>query len=152
VAFKGSIRALLESGENLDLYLGLVEDLVEEYDPAEVAAAAFALALKHQPTDRAAPELVHSVDGDGAGTEPGMVRLFLNAGRADRIRPADIVGAIANEANVPGRAIGAIDIYDEFAFVEVPRDAVSRVLSALGRTTLRGKRLMVEVARPQQRP
>lgn len=74
----------------------------------------------------------------------------MGAGRNDRARPADIVGAIANEANLPGRAIGAIDIYDEFSFVEVPREAANRVLGALGRTTLRGKRLNVEIARPQR--
>jgi ATP-dependent RNA helicase DeaD len=150
-AYKESIRELLESGQNLDVYLELVEDLCEEYDAAEVAAAAFALSLQRQAAEQAAPEAVHSVDGDGAGTEPGMVRLFLNAGRVDRVRPADIVGAIANETNLPGRAIGVIDIYDEFSFVEVPREAANRVVSALSRTTLRGKRLNVEIARPQQR-
>jgi ATP-dependent RNA helicase DeaD len=149
-AYKESIRELLESGAELDQYLMLVEDLAREYDPAEVAAAAFALAFKGDKEQRPDPETVHTVDGDGAGTEPGMVRLFLSAGRNDRVRPADIVGAIANEANLPGRAIGAIDIYDEFSFVEVPREAANRVLGALGRTTLRGKRLNVEIARPQR--
>ena len=152
-AFKETLRETLESGANLDPYLMLVEDLAEEYDPAEIAAAAVSLILQ-KPKDgdgRAAPDELHTVDGDGVGTEPGMARLFLNAGRLDRIRPADIVGAIANEANLPGRAIGAIDIFDEFSFVEVPRDAVSRVLNALGRTTLRGKRLNAEIARPSSR-
>ena len=134
-------------------YLMLSEDRAKEYDPAENAAAADSLILQ-KPKDgdgRAAVDELHTVDGDGVGTEPGMARLFLNAGRLDRIRPADIVGAIANEANLPGRAIGAIDIFDEFSFVEVPRDAVSRVLNALGRTTLRGKRLNAEIARPSSR-
>jgi ATP-dependent RNA helicase DeaD len=94
---------------------------------------------------------VHSIDGDGVGTETGMVRLFLNAGRLDRVRPGDVVGAIANEAGLPGRSIGAIDIYDEFAFVEVPRETVGRVVNALNKTTLRGKRLSVEIARPSHR-
>lgn len=150
-AYKDSVRELLESGANLDLYLGLVEDLGEEYDLAEIAAAAFALSLKRQQDERATAEEVHSVDGDGAGTEPGMTRLFINAGRLDRVRPADVVGAIANEAGLPGRAIGAIDIFDEFSFVEVPRETVGRVLGALNQTTLRGKRLNVEIARPTGR-
>ena len=49
-----------------------------------------------------------------------MVRLFLSVGRAEGVRPGDIVGAIANEANIPGQAIGAIDIYDHVSSVEVP--------------------------------
>jgi ATP-dependent RNA helicase DeaD len=150
-AYKESIRALLESGDNMDPYLVMVEDLAEEFDPAEIAAAAFALAFKGAQEDRPGADAMHTVEGDGVGTEPGMVRLFLSAGRIDRVRPADIVGAIANEANLPGKAIGAIDIFDEFSFVEVPREAVTRVLNALGKTTLRGKRLNVEIARPSAR-
>jgi ATP-dependent RNA helicase DeaD len=150
-AFKDSIRETLESGANLDSYLVMVEDLAEEFDPAEIAAAAFSLAFQNEKEQRPAADSVHTVDGDGVGTEPGMVRLFLNAGRNDRVRPADIVGAIANEAGLPGRAIGAIDIFDEFSFVEIPRDASTRVLNALGRTSLRGKRINVEIARPQPR-
>ena len=149
-AYKESIRELLEGGPSLDPYLMMVEDLAEEFDPCEIAAAAISLAFRADKEQRAEPETIHTVDGDGAGTEPGMTRLFLNAGRLDRVRPADIVGAIANEAGLPGKAIGAIDIFDEFSFVEVPRDSVTRVLNALGRATLRGKRLNVEVARPQR--
>jgi ATP-dependent RNA helicase DeaD len=149
-AFKDSIREALEDGGGLDPFLMMVEDLAEEYDPADIAAAAISLAMKGSRGGEAEDEPLHTVDGDGVGTEPGMARLFLNAGRIHRIRPADIVGAIANEANLPGRAIGAIDIFDEFSFVEVPRDAADRVLRALGRTTLRGRPLNVEIARPQR--
>jgi len=43
-----------------------------------------------------------------------MVRLFIDAGRSSGIGPGDIVGAIANQADIPGKAIGAIDIYGRF--------------------------------------
>ena len=49
-----------------------------------------------------------------------MRRIFVAAGRADGLRPQDLVGAIANETGLPGRAVGAIDILDRFSFVEVP--------------------------------
>ena len=68
-----------------------------------------------------------------------MTRLFLNVGQKDGIRPGDIVGAIANEAQIPGKAIGQIEIKDTYAFVEVPNDVVQRVVAALGRTRLRGR-------------
>ena len=55
-----------------------------------------------------------------AQAEDGMVRLFIDAGSRAGVRPGDIVGAIANEAGVPGKAIGSIDIYDGFTFVELP--------------------------------
>ena len=77
-----------------------------------------------------------------------MTRIFLRVGRDQGVRPTDIVGAIANEANIPGDSIGEIDIYDAFAFVEVPEDAVDRVLNALSTTTIRGKNPRPTLARP----
>ena len=59
------------------------------------------------------------------------------------------MGAIANEAGVPGNAIGAIDIMDRSTFVEVPEAEAARVIEALGRTKLRGKRVYVDIARPR---
>ena len=79
-----------------------------------------------------------------------MTRLFVQIGRQDGIRPGDIVGAIANEAGVPGNAIGAIDIMDRSTFVEVPEADAARVIEALSRTKLRGKRVFVEIARPKR--
>lgn len=146
-AQKLAIRGLLESGAHLDPYLRLVEELSTDFDLAEIAAAAMSVAFAGDNDRRSESEPLHASASDGIGTEPGMVRLFLSAGRNDRIRPTDIVGAIANEAGVAGKAIGAIDIYDAFSFVEVPRETVARVVAAFGRTTLRGKRVMVEVAR-----
>jgi ATP-dependent RNA helicase DeaD len=79
-----------------------------------------------------------------------MVRLFLDVGRFDRLRPADIVGAIANEVGIPGKQIGSIDIYDRFAFVEVPADQSQRVVRGLAGVTLRGKPVRVSLAKPKR--
>jgi ATP-dependent RNA helicase DeaD len=78
-----------------------------------------------------------------------MSRLFVNVGRNEGIRPADIVGAIAGEAGIPGRSIGAIDLYDTYAFVEVPQEVARKVVDALNRATLRGHPVRVEIARPR---
>jgi ATP-dependent RNA helicase DeaD len=59
------------------------------------------------------------------------------------MRPADIVGAIANEAGVGPREIGAIDIADRFSLVEVPEPSAEPIIRALKETTLRGKRVVV---------
>ncbi len=80
-----------------------------------------------------------------------MVRLYLNVGRDDSVRPADIVGAIANEAHIPGRAIGAIELFDKFSFVEIPEQHQERVVRALKRTAIRGQKLVPSFAKPQRR-
>jgi ATP-dependent RNA helicase DeaD len=73
----------------------------------------------------------------------GMTRLFVGAGRTAGIRPQDLVGAIANEAGLSGREIGAIEIADRFSLVEVPEAAADRVVSALRGSTIKGKKTTV---------
>jgi ATP-dependent RNA helicase DeaD len=82
--------------------------------------------------------------------EEGMTRLFIGAGRTAGIRPMDLVGAIANEAGIPGKSIGSIDIYDGFAFVEVPSADAQRVIQVMSNTNLRGRRVPVSIARPRE--
>ncbi len=68
-----------------------------------------------------------------------MARLMLAVGRNHGLRPQDVVGAIANEAGIPGRAIGQIEILPTTTVVEIPRQLGIRVLSALRKTTVRGQ-------------
>jgi ATP-dependent RNA helicase DeaD len=140
--FKDNIRSTVEEGD-LDLYLSLVEELVEEgLDLAEIAAAAARLARGDKPLEvevEPAPERI-------ARTEDGMVRLFIDAGSRAGVRPGDIVGAIANEAGVPGKAIGSIDIYDDFTFVELPSQFRDQVLQRMARATIRGRAVEIRVA------
>ena len=64
--------------------------------------------------------------------EEGMVRLKLNKGKANRIRPNDIVGQIAFHANIPGYTIGKIRIEEKQSFVDIPEDLVEQVLKHNG--------------------
>lgn len=82
----------------------------------------------------------------GASTEAGMTRLFVNIGHNMRVRPQDFVGAIANEANIPGRSIGAIDIHDAFSFVDVPSGDAENVMNVLNSGSIKGKSVNVELA------
>lgn len=85
---------------------------------------------------RGRPE--RSGDGD-------FVRIFLPIGKRSGVRPADLVGAIANEARIDPQLIGAIDIADSFSLVEVQDEDADRIIAALRKTTIRGK--MVRVRR-----
>jgi ATP-dependent RNA helicase DeaD len=61
--------------------------------------------------------------------EQGMVRVSMSLGRADGIRPADVVGTIAFHADIPGHTIGKIFIENDHTFVDVPESLVGKVLS-----------------------
>ena len=64
--------------------------------------------------------------------EAGMVRLKLNKGKENGVRPNDIVGTIAHHADIPGSSIGKIRIEDTFTYVDVPEDLVEKVLKHNG--------------------
>jgi len=82
-----------------------------------------------------------SVDRPGSGGP--WVRLFIGGGRRAGIRPGDLVGAITNEAGVPGSVVGAIQINDAFSLVDVQEAVADDVGRALAGATIRGRRLQV---------
>jgi ATP-dependent RNA helicase DeaD len=77
------------------------------------------------------------------GSDAGTARIFIGIGRSAGIRPQDLVGAIANEAGISGRDIGAIEIADDASWVEVPEESAAPVIAALRATKIRGKRAFV---------
>jgi hypothetical protein len=128
----------------LELYLSLVEDLVEETtcDIAEIAAAAVFLSSSDKPLE----VQVEPQREQFSYSEEGMVRLFIDVGRRHQISPSDIVGAIANEADIPGKAIGAIDVNDRFTLVDVPSEFVEQVLKRRQRSRIRKQNVNVRLA------
>jgi len=161
---RASVREAIVKGD-LDNYRVVVEALSGEFDVMDVAAAAVKLA--HHAETGAGSE---SVDIPPAPSAPahfardraparsrgtpareaalmarsaGMVRIFIGAGRNANMRPADLVGAIANEADIEAKNIGAIEIADRYSLVELPEDLVDQVITALRQTTIKGKRQTV---------
>jgi ATP-dependent RNA helicase DeaD len=150
----------------------VVESLASEFDVMVVAMAAVKLAHAADNTDEdeeirdvaPARERAHGKDRDGArgsrsprdrgerahtsaprrgAADAGIARIFIGVGRSAGIRPQDLVGAIANEAGISGRDIGAIEIADDASYVEVPDSAAAAVVAALRGTKIRGKRAFV---------
>ena len=74
------------------------------------------------------------------------VRLSMAVGKKDGIRAADIVGSIANEADVPGRDIGPIDIRDDMTIVVIPERYREQVLTKVATAKFRGRPLNIRVA------
>ncbi len=72
-----------------------------------------------------------------------VARLFVGAGRKAGVRPADLVGAIANEVGIESNVIGAIQIADRHSLVEVPDEIADDIVNALRATLIKGKRVKV---------
>lgn len=88
-------------------------------------------------------------DFPDTGAEPGYVRLFINIGSRQRVKPSDFVRTIARQSDISGRLIGAIDIHDDFTFVEVPREVGHEVLDAMRHASIQGHSIQIEPARPR---
>lgn len=132
--------------EHLSKYVKIIEELLEHenYTSIEVAAALLKMVMKDDQDDEAPKQNF----GD-TGAEPGMVRLFINIGKKDKIGPRHIVAAIAGETGLAGRLIGAIDVYERFTFVEVPHDNAQEVLQIMKDNYIKGNKVNVEPANPK---
>ena len=84
---------------------------------------------------------------DRPGSGGPWVRLFVGGGRQIGLRPGDLVGAITNEAGVPGSTIGAIRIDEQFSLVDVNAAVADPVVRALRDATIRGRKLPVRFDR-----
>lgn len=127
--------------------LGKMIDILEEYlDEREYSSLEMAAALLMMQMGEGSVSELKEEDFGDTGAEPGMVRLFVNIGKKQRVRPGDILGAIAGESGMEGRLVGAIDMYDSYTFVEVPREYASGVIDAMKHAKIKGKMVNVEPA------
>ncbi|MBA3657108.1 MAG: DbpA RNA binding domain-containing protein, partial [Gemmatimonadaceae bacterium] len=101
--------------------------------------------------DRERPEKKAFKEGTGGKKRPRessardakVTRIYVGVGRNRKTRPADIVGAIANETGIDARSIGSIEILEDHTYVEIPTHSVKTVITALRKTTVRGQRVTV---------
>lgn len=178
--FKERIRETM-MGEELEIYVNLVNELIEEdsADPLELAAALAKLVQGDQPlllddtitepaSDRAGREFERRDFGDRAprdfgdrGDRPArrmpsleprplkdnpdveMERYRVDVGAHHGVKPGQIVGAIANEANIESRFIGNIDIADDFSTVDLPKGMTADVLEVIKKARVCQRPLMI---------
>ena len=129
-----------------------LEPLLEAHDAIEVAAAALLLLERERALRAAAEHSSHAAPGSAAPRERSgpMTRLFVNVGARDGVRPGDIVGAIANQADVTSASVGRVDIRESHAIVEVATDVVDTVIDRVTGTSIKGRRAIAR--RDEERP
>jgi ATP-dependent RNA helicase DeaD len=161
----------LESGKSRE-EKEIVAELVEMgHDPLQIAAAALNMARGEEKQRPLSPISPVQEEKKSSGTrnqirgskikddrhpavrntskssqEKGMVRLTLNAGKAQGIKPGDIVGTIATLANLPGNAIGAINILEKNTFVDISQQFVAQALAKSGKYRIRKTAVSLERA------
>lgn len=133
------------NGGDLSNLINLVEERLnnEDYTAMDMAAAM----LKMMIGENDSVETPDYGEFGNTGAPDGMVRLFINIGRNQKVRPGDILGAIAGESGIPGRLVGAIDMHDRYTFVEVPEEHALEVLKAMKNAKIKGKSINIEPAK-----
>jgi ATP-dependent RNA helicase DeaD len=155
-AVRQELRAVLARGVPPREVIAL-EPLLEEFDAAEIAAAALYVLERERAQRRMAAEKTPPVararptDGDrspaGAG---GMTRLFMTVGTRDGVKVGDLMSAIAGEGGIPGDHVGKIDLRESHALVEVAEADAASVIARVNGTMIRGRQVVVRGERDKE--
>ncbi len=163
--FKQSISDTLASGD-LDFMQGLLEQYQQEHDvPAlEIAAALAKMSIgdrpllleadkekarRKEPVAKRHPKKGDAPQGKAQTRLPkGMERFRVEVGHQHKVKPGNIVGAIANVAGLDAGHIGHIDIHSEFSLVDLPRGMPEEIFRDLRKAWVCGQRL--DISRPEQ--
>jgi len=73
--------------------------------------------------------------------ESPMVTIQLDAGRKNKMRPGDLLGALTGDAGLKGSQIGKIDIFDMSSYVAIERDALRQALNYLANGKVKGRNI-----------
>lgn len=165
------LRQAVAAG-GLDEVKKMLEPLLAELPPADVAAAAVALLSKAtQPVDND-PEVVgasvpvaptraprtmgaarQKFDAPRPAAKPtspgprGMTRVWIGAGRAAGVGKRELTAVFAEELGVPARDLGTMDVMERFSLVDVPGGIADYVVSTLNGVRFNGKPVTVRLDR-----
>ena len=85
-------------------------------------------------------------DFDNNRLEDEMDRFRVEVGHRDRVKPGNLVGAIANEAGLKGRSIGRIRIFENYSLVDLPKQMPDKVFQALKKVKVMNRELQINRA------
>ena len=74
---------------------------------------------------------------------PTVVTLCVDGGRADKLRPGDLLGALTGDAGLSKEAIGKINTYDTRTYVAIEKDVAAEALKRLREGKIKGRKFRV---------
>jgi len=93
---------------------------------------------------------------EGAAADAGMACYRVEVGLQHGVKPGNIVGAIANEAEIESEYIGRIEIFDDHSTVQLPEGMPREIFKHLKNVWVSGQRLQIsrldQQGKPAQRP
>ena len=141
---RDEIRAILRKGVPARELLA-VEPLLDEHDGIEIAAAVLRMLGDARDTGLAAEATAPEVAGTGAEADGAWTMVFVNIGSRDGARVNDIVGAVTGQADVPGDAVGKVEMRDTHTLVQIRSPLAQTVISRLTGAMIRGRQLVARL-------
>ncbi len=87
---------------------------------------------------------IDPLDGKPRGVpQAAMATLRIDAGRTDKLRPGDIVGALTGDAGLAKEAIGKIDVFATRSYVAIARAEALHALERLRAGKIKGRRFRI---------
>ncbi len=80
---------------------------------------------------------------DNNHQDDDMDRFRVEVGHRDRVKPGNLVGAIANETGLKGRMIGRIRIFEDHSLVDLPKQMPEQVFNALKKVKVMNRELQI---------
>ncbi len=167
--FRQQILDIIEQDE-LEQYKNVLEALETEHNVPmlEIAAALARLARgdnpllmdkkQRDPAPQEFSERGHQETRPVRIAEPGMRSYRIAVGHKNKVKPGNIVGAIANEIQIEARKIGRIEIFDQYSLVDLPDDLDPEAIEFLQEVRVAGQALRIrpwseqaEVPAPRER-
>ena len=84
--------------------------------------------------------------------EEGMLRYRIDVGHNHKVKPGNIVGAIANEAGLDSQYIGHIAIQDDHSLVDLPDGMPREIFKKLKNVWVSGQRMNIRCVSEKERP
>lgn len=138
------VKNNIESGKYEKSAYHLEKLMSEGYSAEQIAAAL--LGMRISKDTKSVPEFIKPVARrDEKGGRSKTVKIEISVGRANRIAPNFILGALADTTGMPGKSFGKIDIYDRFTTVEVPEADSQYILDMMMNTKINGSRIKVKL-------
>ncbi len=78
---------------------------------------------------------------------PLMTTIHISAGRKNKLRPGDLLGALTAQGGVPGAAVGSIDLFDTYAYVAVQAEHASKAQRQLNGRPIKGRKYRARLRR-----
>ena len=136
------VKDTLNEGE-FKRFIPLVTQLDEDYSLVDVASALMYMTYTKEISYEYTENSIATSNAGGSG----MVRVFINLGRIDKLNPKILVTFFKETARIKGNEVGDVDILEKFSFFDISKEAADKVFKFSEGKRFCGRKVNLEIAK-----